>query len=294
LSGVAHSIEVSFVLEADISEAERTAVRWVLERLCDRSARASWVHSDRISVRRASPRPYDLLICAKAPSIKCSAGARRSSFSLVKLCLDEFHRAGFGSAVRKDSSYDQFSQIVLAHQWARARETLRRNTSRKGTWDHRIQTLENKRKRAVFNGPSDWRVHAPDEKIGQSQEEETSASVRFPLELSGDAYFQHGESSWRAKVDRAVLREDGILIELSGQLVDGSHYKSECNLQLRGERFVGRGTSLYRESKEMSEAHLDIVISFSKGRDLELMGTWGETTGFGGELEFGFELDLRT
>jgi hypothetical protein len=116
-----------------------------------------------------------------------------------------------------------------------------------------------------------------------------------PRAYVGEAYFEDDGEVWPARVTRAVKRFDGLLIQLSGQIDDGSHYTAEANLPLQAGMYRGTATMKGSENTWSEKAEVAIRTTWTDGAKWELAGEWVEKgEGPDGDYVFAFELELET
>lgn len=89
------------------------------------------------------------------------------------------------------------------------------------------------------------------------------------------------------------LHTDGCLIEGRGVLDDGSHYTVQANLSLEKGLYVGTANCTLKESKQPWEADLNLAVTYTKGRELEIEGSWIEAENESVSIEFEFALEVQ-
>lgn len=142
--------------------------------------------------------------------------------------------------------------------------------------DTLVSELQDRSKK-MKNGAVFW----PD---GSTRLGKAGATPHAPT-FFGDACWVEDEISQTGKISRLCFSEDGLTMEGSGLLNDGSRFKFDGNLSLRRDQYEGVVNCVLRETGEDWTA--DVVLHASSATELE--GTWCEP----GRWAFSVELARR-
>lgn len=109
-------------------------------------------------------------------------------------------------------------------------------------------------------------------------------------QLTGDAFFEVGDVAYPAKVIRAVVRPDGLVLEIDGT-VQGAPYRIEANLTRHGNACSGLGEML-EDGHVTERCTIALQSTFLSEREWELGGDLTFHGDAGPDEPIGLELEL--